>query len=88
MPMNAQTLAAALHERGYRAEAFPPDPPHSRVDVVNVWHDRHDRYPATTVWEPFEGDGWQWGDSYQYDAPADIPAGELADRVIATLAPR
>lgn len=88
MPINAQTLAAALRERGYHAEAFPPDPPHSRVDVVNVWYDRNDRYPATCVWEPFDGDGWQWGNDHEHNAPANISAGELADRVLATLAAR
>jgi hypothetical protein len=62
---SASALASQLQERGYRAEVFPADPPHTRVDAVNVWHDRHDRYPATSVWEPYENDGWEWGPNFE-----------------------
>lgn len=87
MTVNAQTLAVALRERGYRAEAVRPTP-EARVAVVNVWYNRHDRGPAVCLWEPFGTDGWQWGDGGDYTAPGDIDVGELADCVIATLRPR
>lgn len=82
-----QTLAVALCQRGYHAEAFAPTA-ESRIDVVNVYYDPHDRYPAVSICEPFGGDGWQWGDNYQHNAPADIAIDELADRVIDTVLSR
>lgn len=84
----AQTLAAELLTRGLRAEVFPADPPHTKVDAVNIWHDPADRYPSDTVWEPFGTDGWEWGHHFQHHAPADTTVRELADTVLSALTPR
>jgi hypothetical protein len=47
--------------------------------TVQLWSDR---YPAVTVWAPWQAEGWTWGDNYEHSAPADTPSGVLADRVI------
>lgn len=86
--LDTQLLAAALRERGHRAEAFYAEPPNTRVAGLNVWYDTNDDRPTTCVWAPFSGDGWVWGDNFEYTAPTDTPTRELADRVSTTLTPR
>lgn len=81
-------LITALSDRGYRAEVFPADPPHTKVDAAIIWYDPHDHYPSDTVWAPYENDGWEWGRNFEHQAPAGLPVSELADRVLATLEPR
>jgi hypothetical protein len=87
-PSTASVLAATLRDRGYRAEVLPADPPNTLADAVDVWHDPLDRYPATSVWEPYEVAGCEWGPNFEHTAPAKITIAELADRVLATLKPR
>ena len=36
------SLIATLRERGYRAELFPSDPPHTKVDAAMIWYEPHD----------------------------------------------
>jgi hypothetical protein len=85
---SARAFAAELRERGHRAEVFPADPPHTKVDAVNIWYDPHDRNPSDTAWEPCGNDGWEWGPNFEHRAPTEASVAELADRVLATLKPR
>ncbi|WP_211285838.1 hypothetical protein, partial [Mycobacterium timonense] len=62
---SAADLVSELRERGYRAELFPADPPHTKVDAVNVWFHPRDRYPSDTAWAPYEKDGWVWGRNFE-----------------------
>lgn len=86
--VTVNTLAATLTDLGFRAEVFSADPPHTKVDAVNIWLDRTDRYPADTIWEPYEGSGWEWGRNFEHKAPADITTDALVERVLATITPR
>ena len=48
------SLIATLRERGYRAELFPSDPPHTKFDAAMIWYEPHDRYQATRCGLPTE----------------------------------
>lgn len=83
--VTASALASALTDLGFRTQVLPADPPRTNVGVVNVWLDGTDRYPTQSVWEPYQGDGWEWGGNFEHTAPADIAVDKLVERVLATL---
>jgi hypothetical protein len=83
----AADLADELAGRGYRVAAFAAEPPDALVASVNLWRDRADRYPWTTIWEPYNGEGWTWGDRFEHTAPDGDPVDKLADAVEATMTP-
>lgn len=81
-------LAAELNRRDYTVNCQPADPPHVLAASVNIWLDRLDRYPFTTIYAPVVGvldDGWLWGPNYEHSAPSSASVSELADLVVASL---
>ena len=55
---------------------------------LNVWAQPLDRYPATTVWfhqSRTTGDGFAWGDRFQYGAPAIENDAHIAAMIAETL---
>ena len=78
-----------LRSRGYRSDVLycNDDPSNLAVDVVRVWADQYDRYPDQCVHAPtgVDDDGWAWGNRFQYEAPAEMGAADLATRVIETI---
>jgi hypothetical protein len=85
-----QDVADELAARGgFRVEIVPVNPPNVLANGVNVFADRLDRYPVTTVWAPIPnmpGDYWQWGGNFEFSAERTATATAVAVRVIETLA--
>lgn len=88
MPTTAKQLNAAL-AKTHRAEYLPADPPNAPAEGVNIWANRTDRYPWTTVWAPIPGvetsADWAWGPHFEYSSPGSISLDELAARVLSTM---
>lgn len=88
MPATAKALAAEL-AKTHRVEYVPIDKPNVLAEGVNIWHERTDRYPWTTVYAPIPGAensaDWLWGPSFQYGADGDIEVEELAKKVLESI---
>jgi hypothetical protein len=86
--VKAQQLADAL-AKTHRTEHLPADPPNAPAEGVNIWAERTERYPWTTVWAPIpeieNSADWVWGPSFEYSAPGETTLGELVKQVLATV---
>lgn len=82
---------AKLDIRSQIVDAQLPDErdPSRPVEGLNVWvGDQNARYPDDTVWPPIAGDGWVWGDRFQWGIQADADADSIAARIIETVRTR
>lgn len=81
------TLATELRSRGYRVYVVPADPPHNLTPAVNVWSNKSDTYPWTSVWAPRSDvpGAWTWGPNYEHEAAPDTSTSGLADLVEASI---
>jgi hypothetical protein len=86
--VSAQQLAEAL-AKTHRTEYLPADPPNAPAEGVNIWAERDDRYPWTTIWAPIpdveNSADWLWGPSFQYGADGDIGLDELVEKVLESI---
>jgi hypothetical protein len=80
--LQAARLAEALRAEGMRAELPPPDE-RSQAVPVTVRTGPDARYPTITVW--VDHNGYTWGPSREYNAPADTPIAEVTRRIVATI---
>lgn len=89
----ARDVAVELTKLGYVVQLLPADPPNALVESINVWRGS-ERYPTDTVWAPMPKptDGeqglnfmWAWGPNFDYSAPPEATAGEVAAQVVATV---
>ena len=81
-----QQVVTELERLGLVAEVLPARPEKGQqVDCINVWVNPGSRYPVASVYAPFRGDGWSWGDKFQWGAPAEADAATVAERVSRTV---
>ncbi len=64
----------------------------SALWAVNIWSfedHRATRYPITTAVRPLPGepggDGWEWGHAFEFKAPTEVSANDLADAIVESL---
>lgn len=78
-------LRDALRSQGIRNEVLPNDGLIG-THAINVWADKNDRFPSTTVYPPqHEDDAWNWGGSYEFYAPRTASSEDVANLISQTM---